>query len=142
MYKLIMFRLIPLRILAPVLLMAAVLSSGIFRAEKIFAATAEEFTAGFFTGSDGVPVMPGMDEMPEMGMVFDKPEGRIVEGFASGLVNEKEIREFYGRTLPQLGWTVFDDGLFQREGEILSIEIIKGVENGRSILRIILAPSQ
>ncbi|MCZ4280981.1 hypothetical protein O4H49_09350 [Kiloniella laminariae] len=142
MYKLVMFRLILLRILISALLMAVVLSSGAFRVGDVLAATAEEFTAGFFTGSDGVPVMPGMEEMPEMGMVFDKPEGRIVEGFASGLVNEKEIREFYGRTLPQLGWNVFEEGLFQREGEILSIEIIKGVENGRSILRIILAPSQ
>ncbi|OUS14459.1 hypothetical protein A9Q97_03910 [Rhodospirillales bacterium 47_12_T64] len=96
----------------------------------------------FFTGSDGVPIVPGMEEMPGLGVVFDKPEGRIVEGFASGSIKQTEIRDFYGRTLPQLGWSVFGEGLFRREGEVLKIEILEGVENSRSILRIILAPSQ
>ncbi len=96
----------------------------------------------FFTGSDGVPIVPGMEEMPDLGIVFDKPEGRIVEGFASGYLDQADIRSFYGRALPQLGWSVFGEGLFQREGEVLKIEILDGVENSRSILRIILAPSQ
>ncbi|MFD2205082.1 hypothetical protein [Kiloniella antarctica] len=100
------------------------------------------FEGSFFTGSDGVPIVPGMEEMPDLGVVFDKPEGRIVEGFASGYLEQSEIRSFYGRTLPQLGWSVFGEGLFQREGEVLKIEILDGVENSRSILRIILAPSQ
>ncbi|WP_419902725.1 hypothetical protein [Kiloniella sp.] len=89
-----------------------------------------------------MPIVPGMEEMPDLGVVFDKPEGRIVEGFASGYLEQAEIRDFYGRTLPQLGWSVFGEGLFQREGEVLKIEILDGVENSRSILRIILAPSQ
>ncbi|WP_156176763.1 hypothetical protein [Kiloniella spongiae] len=97
---------------------------------------------GFFTGSGGVPIVPGMEEMKELGVVFDKPEGRIVEAFASGHLSQVDVREFYGRTLPQLGWDVVGEGLFIREGEVLKIEILEGVENSRSILRIILAPSQ
>ncbi|WP_162938184.1 hypothetical protein [Kiloniella sp. EL199] len=97
---------------------------------------------GFFTGSGGVPIVPGMEEMDELGVVFDKPEGRIVEAFASGPLSQADVREFYGRALPQLGWEVIGEGLFVREGEVLKIEILEGVENSRSILRIILAPSQ
>lgn len=97
---------------------------------------------GFFTGSGGVPIVPGMEEMEELGVVFDKPEGRIVEAFASGHLSQSDVREFYGRALPQLGWAVVGEGLFVREGEVLKIEILEGVENSRSILRIILAPSQ
>ncbi|WP_417455039.1 hypothetical protein [Kiloniella sp.] len=97
---------------------------------------------GFFTGSGGVPIVPGMEEMEELGVVFDKPEGRIVEAFASGHLSQGDVREFYGRALPQLGWEVVGEGLFVREGEVLKIEILEGVENSRSILRIILAPSQ
>ncbi|WP_417430532.1 hypothetical protein [Kiloniella sp.] len=97
---------------------------------------------GFFTGSGGVPIVPGMEEMEELGVVFDKPEGRIVEAFASGHLSQVDVREFYGRALPQLGWDVVGEGLFVREGEVLKIEILEGVENSRSILRIILAPSQ
>ncbi|WP_421779780.1 hypothetical protein [Kiloniella litopenaei] len=97
---------------------------------------------GFFAGSGGVPIVPGMEEMEELGVVFDKPEGRIVEAFASGHLSQEDVREFYGRALPQLGWEVIGEGLFVREGEVLKIEILEGVENSRSILRIILAPSQ
>lgn len=118
-----------LRVLLPLVLILSVQT--VWAAEGVF-----------FTGSDGVPIAPGMEEMPDLGVVFDKPEGRIVEGFASGYIDQAEIRSFYGRTLPQLGWSVFGEGLFQREGEVLKIEILDGVENSRSILRIILAPSQ
>ncbi len=97
---------------------------------------------GFFSGSGGVPIAPGMEEMSELGVVFDKPEGRIVEAFASGFKQKEEVDAFYSRTLPQLGWQIVGDGLFLREGEVLKIEFLNGVENSRSILRIILAPSQ
>lgn len=94
----------------------------------------------FFAGSEGVPIMPGYEEQPDMGVIFDKPEGRIVEGYAAGPATADEIQGFYRETLPQLGWVRVGEGLYRREGEILRIEVLGAAEEGRNILRIVLAP--
>ncbi len=80
---------------------------------------------GFIAGVEALPLMPGLSEIAEAGMVFDKPEGRIVEAFAEGPVSEQAVAEFYGTTLPQLGWQAGPGLSFQREGEQLQIDIRK-----------------
>jgi len=67
--------------------------------------------------------MPGLREITEAGMVFDKPSGRIVEAFAEGPVSRQAVAEFYDSTLPQLGWRAGPDLSFSREGEQLVIEV-------------------
>lgn len=59
----------------------------------------------FFSELSDIPLMPGLFELAEDAVVFDKPEGRIVESAAvSETENMNEIREFYDSALPQLGW--------------------------------------
>lgn len=80
----------------------------------------------FVTGIDGLPLMPGLVENAEEGMVFDTPAGRIVEAYASGSVARERVIEFYASTLPQLGWRRDSETAFSREDELLSLELNAG----------------
>jgi hypothetical protein len=73
----------------------------------------------FFTAVEDLPVMPGLTERPETATSFEKPGGRIVALTADGAVTRDAVVAFYGRVLPQLGWTRVKDGSFQRESERL-----------------------
>src|SRR5690606_33126736 len=58
----------------------------------------------FLQGIEDVPLMPGLLEMPEESIIFDKPGGRIMESTAvTETLNAGSIRAFYEATLPQLG---------------------------------------
>ncbi len=96
-------------------------------AAPTWAALAQDRTGGlvggFVGGVEDLPLMAGLDEVAEAGMVFDKPAGRIVEAFAVGQVEARAVRAFYAAALPQLGWTQVGAGTFVREGESLIIDI-------------------
>lgn len=77
---------------------------------------------GFIADFDDLPLMPGFEEVPGLGVVFDKPEGRIVEAFARGRRSEAEVAAFYRETLPQLGWSAGDGHSYAREDEVLTLE--------------------
>lgn len=78
-------------------------------------------TGSFLEGLDDLPLTPGLREIKDAGVVFDKPEGRIVEAFAEGDLSEAKVRSFYAETLPELGWRAEGAGRYRREGELLSI---------------------
>ncbi len=75
----------------------------------------------FLKGLDDLPLTPGLREIKDAGVVFDKPEGRIVEAYAEGRLSVAKVRSFYAATLPQLGWRAEGAGRYRREGEVLSI---------------------
>ncbi len=75
----------------------------------------------FFAGIKDLPVMPGLEQMRDAGVSFDKPEGRIVEVAASGKVSRRDVVEFYRAVLPQLGWRAAGKGRYRREGEHLNL---------------------
>ena len=77
----------------------------------------------YFTEVPDLPLMPGMAEMPDAGVSFDKPEGRIVEVYAQGEGTADEVLRFYQRALPQLGWEAAGPKRFRREGEVLDLEV-------------------
>lgn len=77
----------------------------------------------FLAGLDDLPLTPGLREIKDAGVVFDKPEGRIVEAYAEGEISAAKVRSFYARTLPHLGWRAAGPGRFRREGEVLSINL-------------------
>jgi len=96
----------------------------------------------FFSTIEDLPLMPGLVEDDAAGVVFDSPQGRIVEAFASGGVAERDVRQFYTATLPQLGWSETSPGAFSREREILKIEFPKDRNKGdRLTVRFALAPA-
>lgn len=83
--------------------------------------------AGFLSAMDDMPLAAGVEEIQHGAIVFDKPEGRIVQVTAlrSATATPATIRRFYTETLPNLGWRVGvadKSGLtFTRKGEILRI---------------------
>ncbi len=90
-----------------------------------FAGGGERASAGakeaFLAGLEDVPLMPGLAEIEDAGVVFDKPEGRIVEAYARGELSAAQVLSFYNATLPQLGWRAESGGRFRREGEVLRL---------------------
>lgn len=93
---------------------------------------------GFVAGVDDLPLMAGLAEDPEAGIVFDKPSGRIVEAYASGQIAPEAVVRFYEETLPQLGWEQLGALAFTREGEVLRITLTR--EDGGVRVRFFLLP--
>lgn len=83
----------------------------------------------YVAGVADLPLMPGLDEMKESALVFDKPGGRIVEAFAAGAVTRGEVMSFYESTLPQLGWRRDRSGGYLREGERLKLTLTEAAGN-------------
>ena len=66
-------------------------------------------------------------------MVFDKPGGRIAEAEAmADDVQPTEIKSFYKKTLPQLGWRPAGPDYFIRERESLRIAV-REEDSGRVV---------
>ena len=78
----------------------------------------------FFSEISDLPVMPGLSAVRGVGVVFVKPEGRIVTILAKGNVARSAVLDYYGAALPQLGWTAAGPGRFRREGELLRLEFV------------------
>jgi len=78
---------------------------------------------GFVAGTEDVPLMPGLHNDAKTLVVFDKPQGRIVEVEARGKVTRAAVEQFYTASLPELGWTANGKHAWQREGEGLRLDI-------------------
>ena len=77
----------------------------------------------YVEGIPDLPLMPGLTAVPESGLVFDKPAGRIVQAFAEGSMTMQSVIAFYDKTLPQLGWQRDGAGAYLREGERLKLDL-------------------
>ena len=102
------------------------------------APAAAQLAGAFVSGTEDLPLMAGLVESPEAGLVFDKPEGRIVEAWASGAVERGAVEAFYAETLPALGWIPAGALEFTREDEALRITITE--EGGAVTVRFSLSP--
>lgn len=88
-------------------------------------------SAVYVPGTEDVPLMPGLSSDDGASLVFDKPQGRIVEAAARGPVTRRAVMAFYDESLPQLGWRQTaakatggspDTKSFERDGERLSLD--------------------
>ena len=97
---------------------------------------------GFIEQVTDLPLMPGLSEVKDAGVVFDKPDGRIVEAYAEGDLKRDAVIGFYSDTLPQLGWTKAKAAgaaaTFRREGENLALDFLDG--GGALVVRFTLTP--
>ena len=93
----------------------------------------------FIAGIEDLPVMPGLAEIADAGLIFDKPSGRIVEAYAQGEVGEQAVLDFYQETLPQLGWLSQAGNRYAREGEELTLQV-RASETGGVVVMFRLAP--
>lgn len=108
---------------------------------SVFAQGANRVEQGqqFFQTLNDVPLMPGLYEMLDESVVFDKPGGRIVESAAaSEALARTEIHSFYEKTLPQLGWAKVADDTFVRQGESLTLNV-EG-QGDYNVVRFMVAP--
>jgi hypothetical protein len=106
-------------------------------------AQAQVMSAGgtFVEGIDDLPLMPGLVGVADQSLVFDKPDGRIVQAVAAGRVQASAVRSFYADTAPQLGWKSAGEGRFTRDGESLRIELIdSGAPGGALTVRFLVNP--
>ncbi len=96
-------------------------------------------TQQFFETMQDIPLMPGLYEMPEEAVIFDKPEGRIIESSAaSETLKNEEIGAFYDQTLPQMGWQRIAPFSYVRQGESLKMRLEE--QQGYSVVRFMVAP--
>lgn len=83
-----------------------------------------------------LPLMDGLVENREAALLFDSPDGRIINAEASGALKANEVNNFYRMVLPSLGWKMnisksnCEDGaqycLFaDREKESLTLNVIE-----------------
>jgi len=75
----------------------------------------------FVPGTEDVPLMRELAPVEGSDLVFDKPEGRIIEASARGKVTKAAVRSFYASTLPQLGWKASGES-WTRETERLHLD--------------------
>jgi hypothetical protein len=101
-----------------------------------FPARADEFVAG----TEDLPLMPGLEAVAGKNLVFDEPEGRIVEAETHGRLARAKVRAFYAATLPQLGWSGAGADRWRREGEMLRIDY--GGHDGDLTVGFTLSPNK
>lgn len=93
----------------------------------------------YFETMPDIPLMEGLREFPGEGVIFDKPQGRIIEAVAKlETATEEQVNAFYNETLPQLGWDKVKDGTFEREAETLQISY--ELHDGATYLKLAVAP--
>lgn len=94
----------------------------------------------FFDSLYDVPVMPGLHEMPEYALVFDKPEGRVAEAAAmlSDDLGPDDVISFYTASLPQLGWAQSQPATYVRGAEKLTI--LARTHDGKQVVFFLLEP--
>ncbi len=82
--------------------------------------------AVFFEALYDVPVMPGLEEVKDQAMLFDKPDGRIASVVAvSHTLAVADISGFYAQSLPQLGWRKTAENQYVRGKDRLYMEVVK-----------------
>lgn len=88
-----------------------------------------EVSHDFAQGSEDVPLLVGMEKIFEESLGFDSSSGSIMSSSYETKIGSEEIKSFYQKTLPQMGWkmkkTITKKLVFKRENESLEIEIFK-----------------
>ena len=88
---------------------------------------------------EDIPLVPGLSELPDQTVSFDKPEGRIVESVAEIETPDAAfVKNAYEDTLPQLGWRRVSDNLYVRERESLTLAFES--YEGRNFMRVMVRP--
>ena len=117
------------------------LLAGLVAVVVLLAAPAVADEPAFVAGFDDLPLMAPLREMAGAGIIFDTPQGRIVERYASGATEAATVGRFYRDTLAALGWRASGPLVFEREGERLTITIYPPDSAQELTVRFSLAPS-
>lgn len=84
------------------------------------------FAQEFIDGFEDIPIMDGLEQLPNDNISFGNEESRLVEAYLNGRkISFSSVASFYAETLPQLGWKTENKNdkhiSFEREQERLDI---------------------
>jgi hypothetical protein len=92
---------------------------------------------GFVSGSEDIPLLKNLVQISEDNLGFDSSAGSISSVTYTNVTDVKEVKEFYVRTLPQMGWKSIKKDLeqiiFIRNNEKLEISFVE--ENGENLVK-------
>lgn len=95
--------------------------------------------SGYLADVDDLPLPPGLSEDDSARVVFDKPEGRIVEAQATGSGTPAGVEDFYAGALPALGWQARGNGAWSRGDEVLQLTISQ--DGPQVVVRYLITPA-
>jgi hypothetical protein len=121
----------------PILALLLVLSLSAAGPAAVFAA-APAPAGEFVEGVEDLPLMPGLTRIASEPLVFDKPDGRIVQATATGAVDGAAVERFYQTTLPQLGWKPAGNRAWARGRETLTLDVERNA--GTTRVQFTIAP--
>lgn len=87
----------------------------------------ESIKTEFVTGSEDIPVLEGLSQTEDesFNLGFDSESGSIASSSYLSKIPEIEIRNFYLKTLPQMGWVLLTQNqehlIFKRENKTVDI---------------------
>ncbi len=89
----------------------------------------ESDAAEYVSGTEDVPLLPGLIQLKDDVTNFDTASGNIVISTYSGKMSAGKVKEFYLETMPQLGWILIssskDKLSYKRKNDSLEIFITK-----------------
>lgn len=98
-----------------------------------------EASPRFLSAMADIPLVPGFEEMEADSVLFDKPDGRIVEAYALGPSKGADIvLAYYKSVLPRFGWREERTGVFIRSAERITIETAQ--KEGKIVIRYRISP--
>lgn len=86
---------------------------------------------------DGVPVMPGFTAAADEALIFDKPEGRVIEITAwcdADCPPPQDIKSYYKNALTGLGWHLRPGGEFAKDQDTVHMEILQDERERTTII--------
>ena len=94
----------------------------------------------YVKGTEDLPIYYGFKAKEDSLVSYDTTSGRIIDAeFYSNTVSVIDVRNFYKMTLPQLGWVLKEFQIYERDGEILKLNIVE--KEGKTLLRFNIIPS-
>lgn len=125
--------------LPSLLVMAALVTLVFGSLHTAYAQDGQHAPTLFFTALSDIPAMNGLIELEDYTLVFDKPEGRIIEMVAR-LEGQTiaSVRSYYRSALPEMGWRRVSEDRYARGSEdmIFAFE----TRDGQSYARITVQP--
>lgn len=95
----------------------------------------------FVQGSEDIPLLQGMEKTFDEGLGFDSTNGSIMSSVYEAKISSEDIKNFYVKTLPQMGWKIKKkEGSkisFKREKESLEIEFFN--QNEKNLIRFFIS---
>ena len=99
-------------------------------------------TINYIPGINDLPAPQGFTLKAGSSNIFDVKEGKIVDAIFEGKADKLDIIAFYRQTLPPLGWDILPDNKFERNGEILKIDLYEDIFSGGTQITYQLRPKK